>query len=93
MLDTESETELNECRPLDTSSKNFPVTAISLFSNAVVPNIFGVSWKTIFPQTGVGGDGGGMVQAVTRAMGSTEEQQRKLRLLACCSPPAVQPGS
>lgn len=55
MLDTESEIELNECKLLDMSSKNFPVTAIRLFSNAVVPNLFGVSRKTIFPQTGVGG--------------------------------------
>ena len=40
-------------------------------------------------------DGGGvvMVQVVMRAMGSDGERQMKLRSLACCSPPAVRPGS
>ena len=35
----------------------------------------------------------GMVQAVMRAMGSDGERQMKHHSLACCSPPAVQPGS
>ena len=34
-----------------------------------------------------------MVQAVMQAMGSNEEWQMKLHLLACHSPPAVRPGS
>ena len=40
--------------------------------------------------TAAGWGVGGMVQAVIPAMG---KQQMKLRLLARCSPPAVQPGS
>ena len=37
--------------------------------------------------------GAGIVQAVTRAMGSDGKRQMKLRLLASHSPPAVWPGS
>ena len=37
--------------------------------------------------------GGGMVQVVMQAMGSDGERLMKLCSLACCSPPAVQPGS
>ena len=34
-----------------------------------------------------------IVQAVIQAMGTDGERQIKLCLLACCSPPAVRPGS
>ena len=53
-----------------------------------------VSWKTVFPRTGVGrcGGVGGMLQVVMQVMGSHGERQMKLHSLTCRSPPAVRPG-
>ena len=57
-----------------------------------------VSWKAVFPRTGdwegrVQAEIRAMVQAVMPAMGSDGERQMELRSPACCSTPAVQPGS
>ena len=48
---------------------------------------------TSFVEDNFSMDGGGMVQAGMRAMGSNGERQMKLCSLAGCSPPAVWPDS
>ena len=58
---------------------------------AAVPNLLAPGTSSV--EDNFSTDGVGMVQEVTRVMGSDGEQQMKLRSLARRSPPAVLPGS
>ena len=70
-----------------------PKEKLYIYSSPAVPNLFDTRDQFCGRQFVPRGGGGGMVQAVMRAMGSDGERQMKLHWLTCRSPPAVRPGS